>query len=166
MVKCCGLSQSMGSCGRRTSASGPYRTECFKLSKDPRFIEKLRNIVPLYHNPPDPALILCVDEKSADGPQPTSVPMPPGQAERRTPAISPPWNYHRFDLNPAQLSERTGASACPLLTHRTRTQASCPVLGQQTEELLAEFGFCSPQSHRLRERKNHQPIARESTAVI
>jgi transposase len=42
----------------------PHRTKTFKLSKDPRFVEKVRDVVGLYLNPPDKALVLCVDEKS------------------------------------------------------------------------------------------------------
>ena len=42
----------------------PHRTEGFKLSTDPFFVEKLRDVVGLYLNPPDNALVICVDEKS------------------------------------------------------------------------------------------------------
>jgi len=42
----------------------PHRVERFKLSKDPEFEQKVRDIVGLYLNPPDRALVLCVDEKS------------------------------------------------------------------------------------------------------
>jgi putative transposase len=42
----------------------PHRTKSFKLSTDPFFIEKVRDVVGLYLNPPDNALVLCVDEKS------------------------------------------------------------------------------------------------------
>jgi hypothetical protein len=42
----------------------PHRTETFKLSTDPQFIEKVRDIVGLYIDPPDKALVICVDEKS------------------------------------------------------------------------------------------------------
>jgi transposase len=42
----------------------PHRVESFKLSKDPQFVEKVRDIVGLYMNPPDRAIVLCVDEKS------------------------------------------------------------------------------------------------------
>lgn len=42
----------------------PHRTKSFKLSTDPKFVEKVRDIVGLYLNPPDKALVLCVDEKS------------------------------------------------------------------------------------------------------
>jgi transposase len=42
----------------------PHRTETFKLSRDPKFLEKLSDVVGLYLNPPDQAIVLCVDEKS------------------------------------------------------------------------------------------------------
>jgi transposase len=42
----------------------PHRCETFKLSTDPQFVEKVRDIVGLYLNPPDRAVVLCVDEKS------------------------------------------------------------------------------------------------------
>lgn len=42
----------------------PHRVETFKLSRDPRFVEKLRDVVGLYLNPPEHAVVLCVDEKS------------------------------------------------------------------------------------------------------
>jgi len=42
----------------------PHRVETFKLSKDPRFVEKLTDVVGVYLNPPDKAVVLCVDEKS------------------------------------------------------------------------------------------------------
>ena len=65
----------------------PHRSETFKLSTDPLFVEKVRDIVGLYLDPPDRALVLCVDEKSQiqalDRTQPL-LPMRPGQAERRT----------------------------------------------------------------------------------
>ena len=42
----------------------PHRTKTFKLSRDPKFLEKLTDVVGLYLNPPDKAIVLCVDEKS------------------------------------------------------------------------------------------------------
>src|SRR5206468_5418137 len=42
----------------------PHRVSTFKVSRDPRFVEKLTDVVGLYLNPPDQALVLCVDEKS------------------------------------------------------------------------------------------------------
>jgi transposase len=65
----------------------PHRSETFKLSPDPLLIEKVRDIVGLYMNPPDHALVFCVDEKSQiqalDRSQPM-LPLRPGQVERRT----------------------------------------------------------------------------------
>jgi transposase len=65
----------------------PHRTGTFKLSPDPLLIEKVRDIVGLYMNPPDHALVICVDEKSQiqalDRTQPL-LPLQPGQIERRT----------------------------------------------------------------------------------
>lgn len=87
MAARCGLSQSAVSRIWRAFALQPHRTESFKLSKDPLFIEKVRDIVGLYLNPPDRALVLCVDEKSQiqalDRAQPL-LPMRPGQVERRS----------------------------------------------------------------------------------
>jgi len=65
----------------------PHRVESFKLSTDPMFVEKVRDIVGLYLAPPEHALVLCVDEKSQiqalDRSQPV-LPMRPGQIERRS----------------------------------------------------------------------------------
>jgi len=87
MARHCGISTS--SVGRIWRAFGlqPHRLESFKLSTDPLFVAKVRDIVGLYLNPPDHALVLCVDEKSQiqalDRSQPL-LPMRPGQAERRS----------------------------------------------------------------------------------
>ena len=87
MAMRCGLSQTAVSRIWRAFALQPHRVETFKLSKDPLFIEKVRDIVGLYLNPPDKALVLCVDEKAQiqalDRTQPL-LPMRPGQAARRT----------------------------------------------------------------------------------
>jgi transposase len=87
MARRCGLSQSAVSRIWRAFALQPHRAETFQLSKDPLFIEKVRDIVGLYLHPPDKALVLCVDEKTQiqalDRSQPL-LPMRPGQAERRT----------------------------------------------------------------------------------
>jgi transposase len=65
----------------------PHRADTFKLSPDPQLIEKVRDIVGLYMNPPEHALVFCVDEKSQiqalDRTQPL-LPLRPGQVERGT----------------------------------------------------------------------------------
>ncbi len=87
MARRCGLSQSAISRIWRAFALQPHRSETFKLSRDPLFIEKVRDIVGLYLHPPDRALVLSVDEKAQvqalDRTQPL-LPMRPGQVERRT----------------------------------------------------------------------------------
>jgi transposase len=87
MAQACGLSRGTVHRIWRAFALQPHRTETFKLSTDPLFIEKVRDIVGLYLHPPERALVLCVDEKSQiqalDRTQPL-LPMRPGQVERRT----------------------------------------------------------------------------------
>ncbi|HLN97839.1 MAG TPA: IS630 family transposase [Pyrinomonadaceae bacterium] len=87
MAKHCGLSRMSVHRIWRAFALQPHRSETFKLSTDPLFIDKVRDIVGLYLNPPDRALVLCVDEKTQiqalDRTQPL-LPMRPGQVERRT----------------------------------------------------------------------------------
>ena len=87
LAKASGLSRS--SVHRIWQAFGlrPHRSESFKLSTDPLLIEKVRDIVGLYLDPPDRALVLSVDEKpqiqALDRSQPI-LPLRPGQIERRT----------------------------------------------------------------------------------
>jgi transposase len=65
----------------------PHRVSTFKVSKDPRFVEKLTDVVGLYMNPPDNAAVLCVDEKTMiqalDRTQP-GLPIKPGKAGTMT----------------------------------------------------------------------------------
>ena len=87
MAKRAGVSSS--TVQRIWSARGlkPHRVETFKLSNDPRFEEKLVDVVGLYLNPPENAIVLCMDEKSQiqalDRTQP-SLPMKPGRAGTMT----------------------------------------------------------------------------------
>jgi transposase len=87
MAARCGLSQTTVARIWRAFGLQPHRTDTFKLSPDPLFVEKVRDIVGLYLDPPARALVLCVDEKSQiqalDRTQPL-LPMRPGQPERRT----------------------------------------------------------------------------------
>src|SRR6202162_2771101 len=82
-----GLSQSAISRIWRAFGLQPHRSQTFQLSSDPFLVAKVRDIVGLYMNPPDHALVLCVDEKSQiqalNRTQPI-LPMPPGQLERGT----------------------------------------------------------------------------------
>ena len=87
LAKASGLSRMTVSRIWRAFGLQPHRSDTFKLSPDPLLIEKVRDIVGLYMNPPDHALVLCVDEKTQiqalDRTQPL-LPLRPGPLERRT----------------------------------------------------------------------------------
>ena len=82
-----GMSQSAISRIWRAFGLKPHLVDSFKLSNDPQFIEKVRDVVGLYLNPPEAALVLCVDEKTQvqalDRTSPT-FPMRPGVPARQT----------------------------------------------------------------------------------
>lgn len=87
MAKRSGLSEStIGRIWRKFDLK-PHLTGGFKLSSDPLFVDKVVDVVGLYHNPPEKAVVLCVDEKSGmqalDRSQPV-LPMMPGMPERRS----------------------------------------------------------------------------------
>ncbi len=87
MARRSGLSKStVGRIWRKFDLK-PHLSDGFKLSSDPLFIEKVVDVVGLYHNPPEKAVVLCVDEKSGmqalDRSQPV-LPMMPGMPERRS----------------------------------------------------------------------------------
>ena len=87
MAKASGLGRTTIQRIWRAFGLQPHRAETFKLSTDPLLIEKVRDIVGLYMQPPTRAVVFCVDEKSQiqalDRTQPV-LPMRPGQVERRT----------------------------------------------------------------------------------
>ncbi len=87
MAKATGMSQSAISRIWRAFGLKPHLVDSFKLSPDPQFVDKVRDIVGLYLNPPEGALVLCVDEKSQiqalDRTQPVLA-LRPGLPERRT----------------------------------------------------------------------------------
>jgi transposase len=82
-----GLSQTAVSRIWRAFGLQPHRAETFKLSRDPQFVAKVRDVVALYLDPPERAVVLCVDEKSGiqalDRTAPV-LPLAPGVPERRT----------------------------------------------------------------------------------
>jgi transposase len=87
MAKATGMSQSTISRMWRAFGLKPHLSESFKLSTDPLFVDKVRDIVGLYLNPPEGALVLCVDEKSQIQALDRTAPvlaLRPGLPERRT----------------------------------------------------------------------------------
>jgi putative transposase len=107
MAMASGISRSSVNTIWRAFNLQPHRAETFKLSTDPKFVEKIRDIVGLYMSPPENAVVLCVDEKSQmqalDRTQPL-LPMGPGRPERRT------HDYHRHGTSSlfAALMVKTG----------------------------------------------------------
>src|ERR687892_614387 len=87
MAKATGMSQSAVSRIWRAFGLKPHLVENFKLSPDPQFVDKVKDVVGLYLNPPDAAVVLCVDEKTQvqalDRTAPV-LPLMPGVPERRT----------------------------------------------------------------------------------
>jgi transposase len=87
MAAATGMSQTAVSRIWRAFALKPHQTETFKLSPDPQFIDKVRDIVGLYLNPPEAAVVLCVDEKAQIQALDRSAPMlplMPGVPQRHT----------------------------------------------------------------------------------
>ena len=115
----------------------PHRQEAFKLSNDPLFVDKVRDIVGLYLDPPEHAVVLCVDEKSQvqalDRTQPM-LPMRPGQAERRT------WDYVRHGTTNlfAALDVRSGR-VIGSVHRRHRTQEFLKFLRKIAAEVPEEL---------------------------
>jgi transposase len=107
MAAASGISRSSVNTIWRAFNLQPHRAETFKLSRDPNFVDKVRDIAGLYMSPPQNAVVLCVDEKSQmqalDRTQPL-LPMRPGTPERRT------HDYHRHGTSSlfAALMVKTG----------------------------------------------------------
>jgi len=107
LAKRSGLSRMTVSRIWRTFGLQPHRTKTFKFSPDPLFIEKVRDVVGLYINPPEHAVVLCVDEKSQiqelERSQPL-LPMSLGEVEKR----SPDYRRHGTTTLFAALDTKTG----------------------------------------------------------
>src|SRR5256886_12894054 len=110
MAKASGISVSSVQRIWRAFGLQPHRIETFKLSTDPDFVVKVRDVVGLYVSPPEHAVVLCVDEKSQiqalDRSQPM-LPMRPGQAARR----SHDYKRHGTISLPPSTSQPAGSSA-------------------------------------------------------
>ena len=105
----------------------PHRTRSFKLSTDPFFIEKVRDIVGLYLNPPDKALVLCVDEKSQIQALERTQPMLPmgfGYVE----GVTHDYKRHGTTTLFAALDVPTARSS-PNASHATGIRSSWPSCG-------------------------------------
>lgn len=120
MAERTGLSKStIGRIWRRFEPR-PHRAETFKLSTDPLYVEKVVDVVGLYHDPPEPVIVLCVDEKSQtralDRSQPV-LPMMPGMPERRT------HDYHRHGITSLFVASNIADGAVISELHRRHRAA-------------------------------------------
>ena len=137
MAEAVGLSQTTITRIWQAFGLQPYRTETFKLSTDPYFVEKVRDVVGLYLDPPERACVLCVDEKSqiqaVNRFQPI-LPMMPGTPERRS------HDYVRHGTTSlfAALDMATG-KVIGSLRQRHRAQEFKKFLVQIDEEVPAEL---------------------------
>jgi hypothetical protein len=97
----------------------PWRTETFKFSTDPELDAKIRDVVGLYVNPPEKAVVLCIDEKSQiqalDRTAPI-LPIRPGLPEKATRPATAPY------------TARSTASTWPAAAARTRCSHACAVM--------------------------------------
>ena len=117
----------------------PHRVQTFKLSDDPKFVEKLVDVVGLYMNPPEQALVLCVDEKSQiqalDRTQP-GLPMKQGPMRNHDPRLQA--QRHDDAVCRAELLDgkvirgashatgiRSGSSSCAGSTAKLPTSWTC-----------------------------------------
>ena len=130
-----GRAQRRPRCSRIWRAFGlqPHRQDTWKLSKDPLFVEKVRDVVGLYLDPPERAVVLCVDEKSQiqalDRTAPI-LPMLPGTPERAT------HDYkragHLEPLRRAGPRDRQGDRlAAPAATARSSSRSSCSTIDRE-----------------------------------
>src|SRR4051794_21238307 len=119
----------------------PHRSETFKLSSDPLFVDKVRDIVGLYLSPPNRALVLSVDEKSQiqalDREQPV-LPMMPGIPERRTHSYIRPRRSHLMRYQRARRLLKSLLMRCPKV--RSSPRSPHTVSGKiMTRRLVAEI---------------------------
>ena len=117
----------------------PHRVKTFKLSRDPKFVEKLTDVIGLYLNPPEHALVLCVDEKSQiqalDRTQP-GLPLKKGRCgtmthdykRNGTTTCSPRWNCWRAkssDNATNVIDTRSFCASCAAWTASSRPSSAC-----------------------------------------
>jgi transposase len=131
MAKKTGLSQTAIVRIWRAFGLQPHRVENFKFSKDPQFVEKVRDIVGLYLNPPDRAIVLCVDEKSQvqalNRTQPI-LPLAPGVPARHRTTTNDmesrhclrPWMWPAESRSAVAIDATGTRSSCGSLTTSTR----------------------------------------------
>ena len=164
MAREAGLSQTAVSRIWRAFGLQPHRQDTFKLSSDPLFVEKVRDIVGLYMDPPLMAMVLCVDEKSQiqalDRTQPM-LPLAPGHPRAAHPRLRAPWHHHavRGAGHRHRSRHRRAASAPP--------QQRVPAVPAHHRSQRAGNAGHPPRDGQLRHAQDacHQELARPASAL-
>ena len=159
-----GLSQTAVSRIWRAFGLQPHRQETWKLSTDPQFIDKVRDVVGLYLDPPERAVVLCVDEKSQiqalDRTAPI-LPMLPGTPQRAT------HDYRRSGTSSlyAALDITTGKviGRCIPDIARSNSRSSCrPLIARSRPISTSTSSSTTHRRTRRRPSKNGWPATRDS----
>ena len=169
MAAATGMSQTAVSRIWRAFGLKPHQTETFKLSPDPQFIDKVRDIVGLYLNPPEAAVVLCVDEKSQiqalDRSAPV-LPLMPGVPERHThdyvrngttnlyAALDVASGKVIADMTPRHRAEefRRFLNLIETPYRRTSTSTSCWTTPRHTRPRRSSAGSCATPASRCTSR--------------
>jgi transposase len=130
----------------------PHRMETFKLSTDPDFVSKVRDVVGLYVSPPQHAIVLCVDEKSQIQALDRSQPMLPIRPDKlrgaaTTTLVTAPHRCSRPSTSPpaASSANAMGAIALPSsASSSTRSRPSCPAISMS----ISSWTTMPPTRHR------------------
>ena len=150
MAKATGMSQSAVSRIWRAFGLKPHLVDTFKLSPDPLFVEKVRDVVGLYINPPDSALVLCVDEKTQiqalDRTSPV-LPLAPRATRTTHPRLCPGRHYQPLRR------PRRRVGSCHRRHDRTPSGRRVPPLLEPHQPLRARGTRCAP---RCRQRLDPQ----------
>ena len=136
----------------------PHRVEGFKFSKDPQFVEKVRDIVGLYMNPPENALVLCVDEKSqVQALNRTQPILPLGSRRTRAPVtrLRTPWSD--FTVHGAECENRSHDCSLP----PTPSSPGISAIPEQNQHVSAGWRC---RSHRNGQLWNSQ--SRQGSSVV
>jgi transposase len=176
MAQATGMSQSAVSRIWRAFGLEPHRTEAFKLSPDPQFVDRVRDIVGLYLNPPEAAVVLCVEEKSQiqalDRSAPV-LPLLPGVPARQThdyvrngtinlyAALDVASGQVLAEMTPRQRAEEFRRSA---RCRRTSTCTSCATTPRPTRRPRSSAGSSATRASRFISRRRTAPGSTSSSA--
>ena len=155
MAKSQGVSKSTINNIWRAHKLQPHRTKTFKLSRDPKFLEKMTDVVGLYLNPPQQAIVLCVDEKSQiqalDRTQP-GLPIRKGRCG----------TGHQRSRNARLILDKAGHVSSPLVAHDYKRNGTTCLFAALNVLEGKVIGSCYPRHRNIEFRKFLRQIDRET----